>query len=393
MERELSAVVAGHICLDIIPGMPAISPAGFKETFLPGHLLEIGAAAMSPGGAVSNTGLALRHLGIPARIICKTGADTFGRILRELMDAYGPDLAAGIVEDPHTATSYSMIISPPDVDRIILHFPGSNHTFGADDIDYSLVSRNALFHFGYPPVMRRMYAENGRELADLFRRVKQTGATTSLDMCYPDPAVEGGRADWPTILKATLAWVDVFLPSIEELMLMLHRDDFDRLTARGSLLDQVTPSLLHGLSDELLEMGVSLVVIKLGARGLYLRTAGRKTIERLGRAAPDDPVAWAENELWAPCFRVQVEGTTGAGDATVAGFLSALLRGLGPEPAVEAAVAVGACNVEAADALSGLRSWDATLDRIRAGWERLPLRLEDPAWSWDQSNQVWRRAR
>jgi sugar/nucleoside kinase (ribokinase family) len=140
-------------------------------------------------------------------------------------------------------------------------------------------------------------------------------------------------------------------------------------------------------------MGVPLVVIKLGARGLYLRTAGRKTIEKIGRAAPADPAAWENIEFWAPCFRVRVAGTTGAGDATIAGFLSAMLHGLDPELAVTMAVAVGACNVEAADALTGLRSWDATLDRIRAGWERLPLHLEDPAWSWDLSGQVWRRER
>jgi sugar/nucleoside kinase (ribokinase family) len=393
MEKVLSAVVAGHICLDIIPAMQAIPPGGFKEAFLPGHLLEVGAAVLCTGGAVSNTGLALHRLGIPTQLIGKVGSDAFGRIVRELIDSYGPGLAADIVVDPQTTTSYSMIVSPPDVDRIVLHNPAANHTFSAQDIDYQLVGRAALFHFGYPPVMRRMYAQDGQGLVDLFRQVKQTGATASLDMCYPDPAAEGGRADWATILKATLPWVDVFLPSIEELLLMLHRGDFEQLSARGSLLDEVTPALLHGLSDELLEMGVPLVVIKLGARGLYLRTAGRKAIERLGRAAPADPAAWAEKELWTPCFRVQVAGTTGAGDATIAGFLSALLRGLGPELAVTAAVAVGACNVEAADALSGLRSWDATLDRIRGGWEHLSLRLEDPAWSWDQSNQVWRRDR
>jgi sugar/nucleoside kinase (ribokinase family) len=391
MEKALGAVVAGHICLDIIPEIQALPPGGFNETFLPGHLLEVGPAALCTGGAVSNTGLALHRLGIPTQLICKIGSDAFGRIVRELIESDGPGLAAGIVVDPQAATSYSMIISPPDVDRIVLHNPAANHTFSADDIDYQLVDQAALFHFGYPPIMRRMYAQDGQGLVDLFRQVKQTGVTTSLDMCYPDPASEGGRVDWETILKATLPWVNIFLPSIEELLLMLHSSDFEQLSAGGSLLDQVTPALLHSLSSELLEMGVPIVVIKLGARGLYLRTAGRKAIARLGRAAPENPSAWAEQELWAPCFRVQVTGTTGAGDAAIAGFLSALLRGLGPELAVTAAVAVGACNVEAADALSGLRSWDATLDRIRAGWERLPLRLEDPAWIWDQSNQVWRR--
>ena len=45
MEKALSPVVAGHICLDIIPAMPAIPPGGFKEIFLPGRLLEVGAVS------------------------------------------------------------------------------------------------------------------------------------------------------------------------------------------------------------------------------------------------------------------------------------------------------------------------------------------------------------
>ena len=391
MAKVFGAVVAGHICLDIIPDMQAFPQVGFQEAFQPGRLIEVGPAALNTGGPVSNTGLALHRLGIPTRLNCKVGADAFGRIVRELIGSYGSDLADGILVDPHTTTSYSVIVSPPDVDRIVLNNPAANHTFSAGDVDYQLVSRVALFHFGYPPIMRNMYAQNGKGLVDLFRRVKQTGVTSSLDMCYPDPASEGGKADWTTILKATLPWVDIFLPSIDELLLMLHPDDFEQLSTYGSLLDQITPTLLHSLSDELLDMGVAIAVIKLGGRGLYLRTATREMIEKIGRAAPADPPNWVEKELWAPCFRVQVMGTTGAGDATIAGFLSAMLRGLSPERAMTVATAVGACNVEAADAITGIRSWDATLERIRAGWEHLPLHLEDPMWSWDKFNQLWRR--
>lgn len=390
MEKNLRAVVAGHICLDIIPEMRMLPQGGFEEIFLPGHLLEVGAAALSTGGPVSNTGLALQRLGIPTQLICKVGADAFGHIIRELINSYGTELAAGIVEDPQVATSYSMIISPPDMDRIVLHNPAANHTFSADDINYQLVGQAALFHFGYPPVMRSMYAHAGQGLVDLFRRVKQTGVTASLDMCYPDPAGEGGQADWPAILKAALPWVDIFMPSIEELLMMLHRSDFERLAEHGDLLDGVTPALLHNLSAELLGMGTPMLVIKLGARGLYFRSAGRNAIAKLGRAAPADLDAWADKELWAPGFRVQVKGTTGAGDASIAGFLAALLRDLSPELAVTAAVAVGACNVEAPDALSGLQSWETTLARISAGWDRLPLQLQDPAWNWDGCCQVWR---
>ena len=391
MGKNLGTIVAGHICLDIIPEMRTLPEGGFEEIFLPGRLLEVGPAALSTGGTVSNTGLALTRLGIPTQLICKVGADAFGRIVRDLIDLHGSDLAAGIVVDPQVTTSYSMIISPPDMDRIVLHNPAANHTFCAEDINYQLVRQAALFHFGYPPVMRSMYAQSGQGLVDLFRRVKQTGVTASLDMCYPDPAAEAGHADWRAILKATLPWVDIFLPSIEELLVMLHCDEFEQLSATGNLLAAVTPATLHGLSGELLEMGVPMVIIKLGARGLYFRSAGLHAFALFGRAAPADLDVWADKELWAPGFRVQVKGTTGAGDSSIAGFLSALLRGLGPEMAITAAAGVGACNVEAPDALSGLQSWDATLARIRDGWERLPLDLDDPAWNWDPADQVWYR--
>jgi sugar/nucleoside kinase (ribokinase family) len=112
----------------------------------------------------------------------------------------------------------------------------------------------------------------------------------------------------------------------------------------------------------------------------------------MGRAAVADTTLWAGQELWAPCFTVDAVGTTGAGDATIAGFLSALLRDLHPEDAVTAAVAVGACNVEAADALSGLRSWEQTLARIARGWAQCPLGIEHPRWQWDENYRIWRAA-
>lgn len=387
-----SVVVAGHICLDIIPGMGSQMAGSFWKNFQPGHLLEVGAATMSAGGPVSNTGLALHRLGIPTRLICKTGVDAYGTVIRHLVEAEGPDLSKYILADPDVSTSYSLIISPLDVDRIILHNPGANHSFNADDIDYELVSQSALIHFGYPPVMRKMYENKGQGLVDLYRRAKRTGITTSLDMSYPDPATEGGQADWVGILKAALPYVDIFLPSVEELLFMLRRSDYEAMALNGSLLDQVTPAMLGNLSDELLALGVRLAVIKLGKRGLYLRSAGKDSLEEMGRACPSNLEAWSDKEIWTPGFRVQVAGTTGAGDTTIAGFLSALLRGMGPEESVVAAVAVGACNVEAPDALSGLRTWEETIQRIEDGWEHLPLQLDDPDWRKDERSQLWHRS-
>src|SRR5437763_16132656 len=108
------------------------------------------------------------------------------------------------------------------------------------------------------------------------------------------------------------------------------------------------------LGQTLLEMGAKIVGLKIVDRGLYLRTAHAAVLTKMGRCQLKDAVSWSNRELWAPCFATQVVGTTGSGDATIAGFLMGLLRGMTPEDTLQAACAVGACNVEAVDALSAI---------------------------------------
>jgi sugar/nucleoside kinase (ribokinase family) len=389
-----TAVVAGHICLDIFPGLEHLPLGGFKKAFEAGQLLTVESAVIATGGPVSNTGLALHMLGIPTRLMGKVGADLFGNAVQEFIKSYSHDLVTGMVVDPKSNTSYTVILSFPGEDRLFIHYPGANDTYGVEDINYPMVAQADLFHFGYPPVMRRMYAEGGRELAEVFRLAKvanrDLSPLTSLDMTFPDPVTPGGRADWPQILQRVLPHVDVFLPSIEELLYMLHREQYDELARKfqaRNLAEAVTPDLLHRLSSELIEMGVRIAVIKLGEGGLYLRTAQRESLDLL--AGHLDISAWSGRELWVPCFQVKVAGTTGAGDATIAGFLSGLLRGLPPAKAMTMAVAVGACNVEAVDALSGICSWEDTEARVRAGWPRRALKLEAPGWEWDSMAGLW----
>jgi sugar/nucleoside kinase (ribokinase family) len=323
--------------------------------------------------------------------MAKVGADFFGRAVRELVAEAALGLEEGVRCDPRVSTAYTIIFSTPEMDRIFMGHAGASDTYGAEDIDYDQVGKVDLFHFGYPPVMKRMYENGGSELREVFRRARASGRRgkplTSLDMAMPDPAAGGGRADWRVILEKCLPEVDIFLPSFEELIYMLHRNDFEALHAVGEISDRATPDLLHRMSDELLTMGVKLAVIKLGAQGLYLRSAGIESLQEL--AGSLDPEAWGGKEMWAPCFKVEVLGTTGAGDATIAGFLSGLLRGLTPAETMTMAVGVGACNVEAVDALSGICSWEATQDRVRKGWERHALRLEAPGWKWDGEAGLW----
>jgi sugar/nucleoside kinase (ribokinase family) len=388
----MQAVVAGHLCLDILPDLDRFSENQFQSLFLPGHLLEIGPASLSTGGSVSNTGLALHKLGISTRLIGKVGMDLFGEAVRNLLGRENPALPESLIRDPNSSTSYTIIISPPGIDRIFLHNPGANDTFSAADICFDEVAQADLFHFGYPPIMRQMYTNGGSELIAIYRRAKQAGLTTSLDMALPDPVSPGAQVNWPAILQATLPSVDIFLPSIEEILCLVYPDLYHTLSKAahgGDILPWITPELLNRISSDLLGLGVKILVIKLGEFGAYLRTADQANLAFLGKAAPHDISAWANRELWSPCFQVNVAGTTGSGDATIAGFLSALLRNLSPERALTAAVAVGACNVERADALNGIRSWDETLTRVDQGWPHREMTLRGQGFAFNRELELW----
>ena len=362
------AVVAGHICLDIIPQMHKIN---LQASLKPGVVLEIGPAILATGGPVSNTGRNLHKLGIRTQLMGKVGDDAFGRLILQLIGEDDPALVQNMIVAPGETSSYSVVISPQDVDRSFLHCAGANHTFGAEDVPYEQLREARLFHYGYPPLMERLYAHDGEQLADMYRRAKEACVITSLDTAMPDPNGPSGQVDWRRVLERTLPHVDIFLPSLDELQFMLKR----------AILPGSTDVVISEVAAEILGMGVSIVALKLGDRGLYVRT---RTVPFL------EGDRWQNRELWAPCFEPEpLVGTTGAGDATIAGFLAGVLRGQPIEEAITSAVAVGACNVEAADALSGVRSWEETQARVTAGWARQPVTIGAPGWTWDQRHALW----
>ncbi len=378
----MDVIVAGLICLDIIPHFPG--PAAL----VPGRLTEVGAVELATGGAVANTGLALHRLGISTGLMGKVGNDLFGGAILDMIRCYDPALTDGMAVVPGETSSYSVVISPPNMDRIFFHCPGANHSFGAQDVRYDLAAQARLFHLGYPPFMRRLYDQNGAELAAIFRQVKALGATTSLDMALPDPAGPSGQVDWQALLALTLPHVDLFLPSAEELCFMLDRPRYDRLQSEsGPQNGLLSVAEIQGLAQRCLEMGTRAVMIKCGERGLYARTG--PAVAQIGKASPTDPANWMEREAWSPCFQPDLlAGTTGSGDATIAGFLAALLRGQSFETAITMACAVGACNVEAPDALGGLRSWEDTTLRIDSGWPRAAFNLPQDGWR-QAANGLW----
>jgi sugar/nucleoside kinase (ribokinase family) len=362
-----------------------------SDVFSPGKLTNVEQAVLSTGGPVSNVGLAMDKLGVDVVLNGKVGKDTFGNVIKQLVGEQG---AAALKTVSGQSTSYTIVLAPPGIDRFVLHDPATNDTFGADDIDYELAGQCMLFHFGYPPLMKRMFEDDGDELVEIYRRVKSLGVTTSLDMAMPDPASASGQACWRPILERVAPYIDIFVPSIEEITFMLNRDLFEKRKAQAGGQD---PVLVYEAGDctaiaaTLLTLGMKIVVIKCGIRGLYLRTASAGEIAGIGCACPDDVEAWADREMWAGSLKAgQFASALGAGDATIAGFLCGLIDDFSPEDTVKIANIVGWQNVQAIDALSGIRDWQGTLELLEdKNRERNPVGLEPNAWRYSESQHVY----
>jgi len=389
--KTYDVMAAGHVCLDIIPQFPDTGATAIGDLLQPGKLVLMGPASLSTGGAVSNTGIAMKRLGNNVCFSARIGDDAFGQITRGILEQNGS--SAGVRVAPGSASSYSIVVAPPRIDRFFLHNPGANDEYGAEDLDPKLLADCRLFHFGYPALMRNMYRDEGRGLEQLFRAAKEAGVTTSCDMAMPDPASEAGQAPWPRILERVLPYVDIFLPSVEEALLTLDRDEYLRLKREhngAELIDLIEPGEYTRIANRLLSLGTRMVSLKAGRLGFYLKTGPRESIEQMGPARPADPANWANRELWCPSFVPPfIASANGAGDCAIAGFLTALLRGKSVEDALRTANCLGWQNVQALDATSGVRTWDETEQILRENPAVNAIELESPGWKWNETEGVW----
>jgi sugar/nucleoside kinase (ribokinase family) len=363
----MGLVVAGHICLDILPDMERVP---IRQLATPGALFEVGNLRFIPGGAVTNVGLAAYRLGALPALIATLGDDMIGQLIRAELSKTVPNLNTTFRLQAGQQSSYTIVLSPENADRIFLHCEGTNEHFDMDDIPYEVLEGNQVFHLGYPPVLPQLLPDNGQKLAQLFEKAKTYPVTTAMDMSMPDLNQPDAYYDWQKILQRTLPFVDVFLPSIEEILIMMRYADYTRWGR--SYLQKLTTSYLTDLAQELLAMGSAVVGFKLGEHGLFA-------------CATDDPhrleqahlnlAGWLGETSYHPAFAVKIAGTTGAGDAAYAGFLMALMRGQPLAKAVALACGVGSAVVEAPSGIQSLPHFDDIRRRIDRGWPKHDARF------------------
>jgi fructokinase len=234
----------------------------------------------NPGGAPANVLAQINKLSGTTAFLGKVGDDEFGRFLERILKDTGVD-TAGLILDPAYLTTLAFVHLSENGDRSFSFYrrEGADIMLRFEEINRSIIDNSKMFHFGSVSLSGQPCRDAVHEAV---RYVKSKSKIISYDPNYR-PLL------WPneTEAKAEIAKLfdgaDILKVSEEEMTLLTGETDLEKGTA------------------PLVEQGVSIVLVSLGAKGAYYRCAA------------------GSGSL--PAYDVKTIDTTGAGDS----FLGAVL--------------------------------------------------------------------
>jgi ribokinase len=262
-------LVLGSSNLDLVASVERLPSPG--ETVLGTSYAE------HAGGKGLNQAVACRRAGADTAFITSLGTDPAGETLHRLMTSEG---IAAYVTDYEGPTGRALISVDEQGENSIVVIPGANAELSISVVDAhrDVISRAGVL------LCQLEVPLDAVEAALAIAKVG--GAKTILN---PAPATR--------LKRSVLQLCDVIMPNQHEVALL-------------------------GGATSLLEAGVSIVVITLGARGIKIVTS--------------------EGELQIPPFAVRAIDTTGAGDAACGALATALAHGVDITTAARRASAAGA---------------------------------------------------
>ncbi|MCO5241094.1 MAG: carbohydrate kinase family protein [Chitinophagaceae bacterium] len=365
--KKYDAVIAGYICIDLTPVFKKeVTVNDVYDVLRPGRLVEIDGMESTLGGVVANTGMAMKKFSKRVFLNGLLGTDFIGKIARESLEKY--ELSEGIQTVKDKGTAFGLVIAPPAVDRIFLESPGCSELFDLHHIDYDAVVQSRVFHFGYPPLLKKFYRQKGKQLVSLFKKVSDMGVVTSLDFSLPDTESKSGKVNWIDILKAVLPYTDIFVPSLEEALKMVFPYEYTVLEAAGGdIVDHVSPDLIKELGERLIACGAHIVLIKAAHKGLFLWTGNVAAVNSKQRVCLPE-AEWNNRQLWCeayPVIREKIINASGAGDTSAAAFLTAILNGEPPVIAMKYAAIAGKNNLYCNNIYEDMPDWAMMTEELR----------------------------
>lgn len=266
-------------------------------------------------GADSNVAIGLARLGFNVKWLSRVGNDSLGRFVRNTLQAEGLD-CQHVATDPQHPTGFQLKSRVDDgSDPQVEYFrrgSAASH-LGLDAITPQLLDARHLHATGIPPALSASCNELSFEL---MKSMRKAGNSVSFDPNLR-PSLWASEQQMIRDINALAAHADWVLPGLSEGRLLTGYDDPGDIAA--FYLDQ----------------GAEAVIIKLGAKGAYWRTA------ELEQFVPAVPVA-------------QVIDTVGAGDGFAVGVISALLENLDFAEAVQRGNWVGSRAVQSRGDMEGL---------------------------------------
>ena len=233
-----------------------------------------------------------------------------------------------------STSSYSLVFEAPGLDRTFWHHIGSNALFDGREVE--VTPGLDVVHLGYPNLLPALVADGAAPMHRMLTRLRAAGVTTSLDLAVIDPRSPTGALDWEQILRLTMSEVDVFTPSVDDLISAVPE-----LAGTADHDD----AAVERLAETLLAWGAGVVAVSAGPRGVFLCTADTTRLRSGGRAFVE-PDEWVGLREWMkPYPLTRVATTTGAGDAVSAALLYGILMGLSPRRSGSLAMACAAAVV------------------------------------------------
>jgi 2-dehydro-3-deoxygluconokinase len=291
----------------------------------PGALAQVDRFTKRVAGADLNVAIGLARLGFKVGWMSRVGDDSFGRHVLDTLAKEGID-ARRVIVDERYPTGFQLKAKAIDGrDPSIEYFRKGSAASHLSIEDYSADYALAARHLHLTGIAPAISASSHGLAFHLAREMRAAGKTISFD---------------PNLRP--MLW-----PSREAMTASLNR--------LASLADWVLPGLGEGtvltgfdLPEDIarfyLDAGSRGVIVKLGPRGAYFRTA-----ERSGYVAVQ-PVA-------------KVVDTVGAGDGFAVGIISALLEGRDLAYAVARGNRIGALAIQVIGDSEGFPT-RAELDRI-----------------------------
>jgi ribokinase len=235
---------------------------------------------LGPGGKGSNQAVASAKAGAEVTFISKIGNDTFGELAKSTLQKAGVKARLVVMEDQPTGTAF-IFVDEVTGDNAIIVVAGAAGTLSADDVEKQRASIESASVFVTQLEQPIEAALHGLQIAS------KAGVTTVFN---PAPAKS-------------------FPDSIYALCDYIAPNEVEAAAIVG--FEITTDEEARRAGDILLGKGAKAVLMTLGARGVLFHTEARS--ERIPARAYG-----------------QVIDTTGAGDAFLGGFASALSRGLEP---------------------------------------------------------------